>query len=99
MRLGVDVLLSDADVRDAFDGDSQAKVKTPQQELRPLLYAAGDRGLADQSPLVGHPALGAVLQGRTRGQVCFKESLGKGTTMFTKKYVPHRTFVLSLLDV
>lgn len=75
VRLGVDVLLSQSDVRDALDGHSQAKVQTPQEELRPILYAAGDRSLADQSPLVSHPALRAVLQGRTRGQVRLEERL------------------------
>lgn len=83
MRLGVDVLLCHSDVRDALDGDGQAEVETPQEELRPVLYAAGNRGLADQSPLISHPALGTILQGGTRGQVGLKEGLCTETLGFS----------------
>lgn len=80
MGLGVDVLFSQSDVGNALDGDSQAKVKTPEQELCPILYAAGDRSLTDQRPLIGHPALRAILQGGTRGQVGLKEGLETNDT-------------------
>lgn len=69
MRLGIDKLLRQLNEGDPPGGHHQAEVYTLEQKDGSVLQAAGDRVLADESPVPGQPVLAGVLQRGTGAQV------------------------------